>query len=110
MVRPADWVCFWRSWSYCFCWAGFDTDIIARDWAKVDPDSLSERIARSAAAIKGCSAHFVSKYYWKQAEQELADEPDTDPNESAPDFERWLPVSGSTGHNVPVARHGFRTG
>jgi hypothetical protein len=26
ITRPADSVCFWPFWSYCFCWAGFDMD------------------------------------------------------------------------------------
>jgi hypothetical protein len=91
-----------------------NTRTIARDWAEDAPHSLSERIARFAMAINGCSAQYVSKSYWKQAKRELASESDTDPKEaaleSAPESERWHPVPGSTGHNVPVARHGFRAG
>jgi hypothetical protein len=91
-----------------------NTRIIARDLAEEAPHSLSQRIARFAMAINGCSAQYVSKSYWKQAKRELASEPDTDPNESglesAPDSERWHPVPGSTGHNVPVARQGFQAG
>jgi hypothetical protein len=91
-----------------------NTRTIARDLAEEAPHSLSERIARFARAINGCSAQYVSKSYWKQAKQELASEPDTDLNESvlepAPDSERWHPVPGSAGHNVPVARQGFQAG
>jgi hypothetical protein len=91
-----------------------DTRMIARDLAGEAPYSLSERIARFAVAINSCSAQNVSKSYWKQAKRELASGSDTDPNElvleSAPDSERWHPVPGSTGHNVPVARNGFRAG
>jgi hypothetical protein len=91
-----------------------NTRTIARDWAEEAPHSLSERIARFAMAINACSAQNVSKSYWKQAKRELASESDTDPNESvlesASDSERWHPVPGSTGHNVPVARQGLQAG
>jgi hypothetical protein len=59
-----------------------DTRTIGRDWAEAAPQSLSERIARFATALNTCSAQYLSKSYWKQAKRELADEPDTDPNES----------------------------
>jgi hypothetical protein len=59
------------------------------------------------AVINGRSARDVSKSDWEQARRELTGEPDTDPKEaaleSAPESERWDPVSGSTGHKVPVA-------
>ena len=59
------------------------------------------------AVINGRSAQNVSKSDWEQAKLELTDEPDTDPNEaaleSAPESERWDPVPGSTGHQVPAA-------
>ena len=91
-----------------------NTRMIARDLAEDAPHSLSERIARFAMAINGCTGQNRSKSYWKQAKQELASEPDTDPNdsvlESAPDSERWHPVPGSAGHNVPVVRKGFQAG
>jgi hypothetical protein len=45
-----------------------------RDQAEEAPPSLSERIARFAMAINGCSAQDVSKSYWKQAKRELAGE------------------------------------
>ena len=59
-----------------------NTRTIAGDWAEEAPHSLSERIARFAMAINACSAQYLSKSYWQQAKQELADEPDTDPTES----------------------------
>ena len=59
------------------------------------------------AVINGRSAHDVSKSDCEQAKRELTGEPDKDPQEaaleSAPESERWDPVSGSTGHKVPVA-------
>jgi len=49
----------------------------------------------------------VSKADWEQARRELTGEPDLDPKttvlESAPESERWDPVPGSTGHQVPAA-------
>ena len=38
-------------------------------WPKRPPHSLSERIARFAMAINGCSAQNVSKSYWEQAKE-----------------------------------------
>jgi len=59
------------------------------------------------AVIDGRSAPEVSKSDWEQAKRELTGEPDIDPKtavlESAPESERWDPVSGSTGHKVPTA-------
>jgi len=79
----------------------------ARDLAKEAPHSLSERVARFAIAINGCSAPGVSKSHWEQAKRELTSGPDTDRKaavfESAPESERWDPVPGSTGHKVPAA-------
>jgi hypothetical protein len=58
------------------------------------------------AVINGRSAREVSQSDWEQAKRELTGEPDTDPKEavleSAPESERWNPVPGSTGHQVPV--------
>jgi len=89
-----------------------NTRIIARDLAEEAPHSLSKRIARFAMAINGCSAQYASKSYWKQFKRELTGELDTDPKEavleSAPESERWHPVPGLTGQNVPVARQGFQ--
>jgi hypothetical protein len=90
-----------------------NTRIIARSLAKEAPHTLSERIARFAIAINGCSAQHVSKSYWEQAKWDLTSEPDTDPNaavfESTPESERWDPVFGSTVHKLPVARQGIQT-
>ena len=90
-----------------------NTHIGARALAREDPHTLSERIARFAIAINGCSAQHVSKSYWEQAKWELTSEPDTDPKaavfESAPESERWAPVLGSTVHKLPVARQGIQT-
>ncbi len=47
-----------------------DTRMIARDLAEDAPHSLSERIARFAMAINGCTGQNRSKSYWKQAKQE----------------------------------------
>jgi hypothetical protein len=59
------------------------------------------------AIINGRSAQEVSKSDWEQAKRELTGDSDPDPNEAAieaaPESERWDPVSGSTGHKVPVA-------
>ena len=59
------------------------------------------------AVIDGRSAKEVSKTDWDQARLELTGNSAPDSNESAlesaPDSERWDPVSGSTGHKVPVA-------
>jgi hypothetical protein len=61
------------------------------------------------AVINGRSAQNVSKSDWEQAKRELTGEtnPGLDPKEavldSAPESERWDPVSGSTGHKVPAA-------
>ena len=89
-----------------------NTRMIARDLDEEAPHSLSKRIADFATAINACSAQYVSKSYWKQAKRELAGELDTDPEEagleSAPESERWHPVPGLTGQNVPVARQGFQ--
>jgi len=62
--------------------------------------------AVQVAAINGRSAKDVSKSDWEQAKQELTGNPDTDLKEevldSAPESERWDPVSGSTGGKVPT--------
>jgi hypothetical protein len=58
------------------------------------------------AVIDGRSAQEVSKSDWEQAKRELTGVSDQDPKEalleSAPESERWAPVSGSTGHIVTV--------
>jgi len=59
------------------------------------------------AVINGRSAQDVSKSDREQARLELTGDSDADPNEavldSAPESERWNPVSGSTGYKVPAA-------
>lgn len=59
------------------------------------------------AVINGRSAHEVSKADWEQAKQELTGRADADSKEtlleSAPESERWDPVSGSSGGKVPAA-------
>src|ERR1017187_10189304 len=59
------------------------------------------------AVINGRSASEVSKSDWEQAKCELTGDPDTNSKEamleSAPESERWDPVSGSTGTKAPVA-------
>jgi hypothetical protein len=59
------------------------------------------------AAIDGRPAHKVTKTDWDQAKSALTGASDPDSNEltleSAPESERWDPVSGSTGSKVPVA-------
>ena len=89
-----------------------NTRIGARDPAKEAPRSLSERVARFAIAINGCSAQGVSKSHWEQAKRELTSGPDTDRKaavfESAPESECWNPVLGSTGHKLPIARQGIQ--
>ena len=63
--------------------------------------------AAELAMINPRSAHDVSKSDLEEAKRELTGEPDADPKEaaleSAPESERWDPVSGSTGHKVRVA-------
>jgi hypothetical protein len=58
------------------------------------------------AVIDGRSSQEVSKSDWEQAKRELTGGSDMDPNEAlletAPESERWDPVSGSTGHIVTV--------
>ena len=59
------------------------------------------------AVINGRTPQQVSKLDWEQARRDLTGDPGTDANEavldSASEFERWDPVSGSSGHKVPVA-------
>jgi hypothetical protein len=59
------------------------------------------------SVINGRSAQEVTKSDWEQAKLELTGEPGMDAKEAAldaaPESERWEPVSGSTGHKVPVA-------
>jgi hypothetical protein len=59
------------------------------------------------AVINGRSAQEVSPSDWEQAQLELTGNSDRGSNEVtlelAPESERWDPVPGSTGGNVPVA-------
>ena len=91
-----------------------NTRMVARDLAEEAPHSLSERVARFAMAINGCSAQDVSKSDWEQAKRELTGELDTDPKEavleSAPDSERWHPGPSSKGNNGSNAHQGFQAG
>ena len=50
-----------------------NTRMVARDLAKEAPHSLSERVARFAIAINGCSAQGGSKSHWEQAKRELVE-------------------------------------
>jgi hypothetical protein len=59
------------------------------------------------AKIDGRSEQNVSKSDWEQAKRELTAKPDADANEaaleSAPESDRWDPVSGSTGQKIVAA-------
>ena len=67
---------------------------------------VQERAAE-LALIDGLSTEGPPKSESEQARRELTGEPDMDPKEeileSAPESERWDPLSGSTGHKVRVA-------
>lgn len=58
------------------------------------------------AAINGHSAHEVEKSDWDQAKRELTGKSDKDPKEAlleeTPESERWDPLPGSTGNEVPT--------
>ena len=72
----------------------------------VTPKMVQAR-AGELAVINGRSAQEASKSDREQAQRELTDDSDANPNEavleSAPESERWDPVPGSTGHKVPEA-------
>jgi hypothetical protein len=63
--------------------------------------------AAELAIIDGRLSHDATANHFAQAKRELTGVSDMDPNdkvlESAPESERWDPVSGSTGRKVPVA-------
>ena len=63
--------------------------------------------AAELAVIDGHLSSDATKSHFAQAKRELTGMPDMDPQdailESAPESERWNPVSGSTGHKVAVA-------
>ena len=58
------------------------------------------------AVINGHAAQEVSKSDWEQAKREMTGGWDVNSKEalleSVPESERWNPVSGSTGHKMPV--------
>lgn len=59
------------------------------------------------AAINGRTPQEASKADWEQAKRELTADSDSGSKDSileaAPESERWDPVPGSTGNQVPVA-------
>lgn len=59
------------------------------------------------AKIDGRSVQNVSKSDWEQVKRELTAKPDADAKEaaleSAPESDRWDPVSGSTGQKIVAA-------
>jgi len=63
--------------------------------------------AAELAVINGHPAHEPSKSDWDQAKRELTGGSDLDAKqvllESVPESERWDPVPGSTGHEVPAS-------
>lgn len=63
--------------------------------------------AAELAVIDGHLSSDATQSHFAQAKRELTGMPDMDPQdailESAPESERWNPVSGSTGHKVAVA-------
>ena len=73
--------------------------------------TVTRQMVRSRAAelaiIDGHLSSEATKSHFAQAKRELTGVPDVDPKdailESAPESERWDPVSGSTGHKVQVA-------
>ena len=72
---------------------------------EVSRKMLRER-AVEIALIDGRLEQDVSKSDWEQAKRELTGGPEIDPKEAileaAPESERWDPVHGSEGHEVPV--------
>jgi len=88
--------------------------MVARNRDEEPALSLSERIARFATAVNGCSARYASKSHWKAAKRELAGEPDTDADDSVPESALesapWATAPGSTGQDAPAARPGIQAG
>ena len=66
---------------------------------------MVEKRAVELALINGRTADQVSETDFEQAKRELTGGPEADPNdaalEAAPESERWDPVGGSTGRQVP---------
>jgi len=69
-------------------------------------NKMTRERAVELAVIDGRTAQEVSKSDWEQAKRELTGGEDMDPKEAlletAPEFERWDPLPGSTGHIVTV--------
>jgi hypothetical protein len=73
--------------------------------------TVTSRMVRVRAAelaiIDGHLSHAATQSHFAQAKRELTGVPDTDPKdlilESAPEAERWDPVSGSMGGKTRVA-------
>lgn len=67
---------------------------------------IRERAAE-LAVINGRLAHEASHADWDEAKRELTGGTTLDPQqellESVPESERWEPVPGSTGHEVPAS-------
>ena len=63
--------------------------------------------ANELAVINGRTAQEVSRSDWDQAKRELLGELNSDVKEAAleaaPESDRWNPVAGSVGHQVPAA-------
>ncbi len=63
--------------------------------------------AEELAVINGRTEQDMSIYDWEQAKRELTGGQDMDPKqvmlESIPEEERWNPIYGSTGCQVPVS-------
>jgi hypothetical protein len=63
--------------------------------------------AAELAVINGRPAHEVSKLDWDEARRELGGGSTVDPQqellELAPESERWDPVPGTRGHEVPTS-------
>jgi hypothetical protein len=80
---------------------------LTRNFSGIGPVTLSmvQARAREIALIAGRPPPQVTGTDLRQAERELAGEPETDPNqavlESAPESERWDPVPGSAGVQAP---------
>ena len=70
----------------------------------VTPQMVEKR-AVELALINGRTADQVSETDFEQAKRELTGGPETDPDdvalEAVPESERWDPVRGSSGHQVP---------
>jgi len=83
--------------------------VLTENFSEIGPVTRTMLRARAVelAAINGRSALEVSKSDWEQANRELVGESDTDAQEALleaiPEAERWDPVPGSTGRQVPAS-------